>query len=136
MKLVDKWVLSLAVGCFLGAQPITEDPVMKARLARAQAQGIEESDLPPVPRSVTEPPPLPPPEIHTKDLPHSKAAKSGRHRGARTAQAGKGGHARRPGPAPVPRQARKRPRSTNQVVRQGARPADKVARKTSRRVKA
>jgi hypothetical protein len=128
MKLVNKWVLSLTVGCFVGAQAITEDPVMKARLQRAQAQGIEESDLPPVPRSVMEPPPLPPPEIHSKDLPHSRVSRSGRHRGARTAQAGKGAQARggrHARPAPEPRQARKRARST-----------DKVSRKASLRIKA
>jgi len=125
MKLVDKWVLTLTVGCFLGAQAISEDPVQKARLQRAQAQGIEESDLPPVPRSVIEPPPIPPPEIHAKDQPHARAGR-GRHRGARTAQAGHGGrHARGAAAAPEPRQVRKRARST-----------DKVARKTSRRVKA
>ena len=59
MRLVRKWGLVAAVGCFLGAQTL-EDPVMKARLLRAEAQGIEEADLPPVPRGVMEPPPLPP----------------------------------------------------------------------------
>ncbi len=117
MNFVNKWVLSLTVGCFLGAQAITEDPVMKARLHRVQAQGIEESDLPPVPRGVAEPPPLPPPDVHPKDLPHAKAGRAGRRHGART-HAGTGA-------AQGSRQARK-----------PARPAGKVARKTSGRVKA
>ena len=117
MNVVNKWVLSLTVGCFLGAQAVTGDPVMKARLQRAQAQGIDESDLPPVPRSVAEPPPLPPPDVHPKDLPHAKASRAGRRHGART-RAGKG-------PVQGPRQAGK-----------PARPAGKVARKSNGRVKA
>lgn len=57
----------LFVGCcFLGSQT-PEDPVMKARAERAQAQGIGEGDLPPLPKGVVEPPPLPPPETHVKD---------------------------------------------------------------------
>jgi hypothetical protein len=40
---------------------------MKARAQRASAQGISEGDLPPVPRGIIEPPPLPPPEAHVKD---------------------------------------------------------------------
>ena len=59
MDLVKKWGLLLTVGCFLGAQTF-DDPVMKARSQRSQAQGIEEADLPPVPRGVMEPPPLQP----------------------------------------------------------------------------
>lgn len=81
MDLIKKWGFLLALGCLLGAQTV-DDPVMKARVARAQAQGIAEADLPPVPRGVMEPPPLPPPEIHAKDMPHSLAARpSRRHRG-------------------------------------------------------
>jgi hypothetical protein len=44
-----------------------EDPVLRARAQRASAQGIAEGDLPPVPRGIVEPPPLPPPEAHVKD---------------------------------------------------------------------
>jgi hypothetical protein len=124
MNLVNKWVLTLTVGCFLGAQALTEDPVVKARLQRAQAQGIEESDLPPVPRGVVEPPPLPPPEIHAKDAPHPKVAKATRHRGAggavRTAR-----RAAAADPAPAPRA-----RSTRHgKAAGGAAPAARPARK-------
>jgi hypothetical protein len=78
----------LLLGCsVLGAQ--TPDPVMKARAERAQAQGIGEGDLPPLPRGITEPPPLPPPEIHVKDTrAGAKAAKS-RSRGKAASRATK-----------------------------------------------
>jgi len=52
-----------------------EDPVMRARIQRASALGIPEGDLPPVPRSIIEPPPLPPPEAHVKDTRGGKRAK-------------------------------------------------------------
>jgi len=78
MTLLHSWVLPLAMGCcmgcYLGAQSMPEDPVVKARQQRAQAQGVDEADLPPVPRALIEPPPLPPPEIHAKDLPHPRVA--------------------------------------------------------------
>lgn len=66
--------LGLAMG-LLGAQQVPEDPVMKARAERAQSQGISEGDLPPVPRGITEPPPLPPPELHVKDARRGKSAR-------------------------------------------------------------
>jgi hypothetical protein len=44
------------------------DPVTEAKSQRAAALGITEGDLPPVPKGIAEPPPLPPPEIHPKDL--------------------------------------------------------------------
>ena len=47
--------------------PSDGDPVTAARSQRAAAQGISEGDLPPVPKGIVEPPPLPPPEIHPKD---------------------------------------------------------------------
>ncbi|HEU4950914.1 MAG TPA: hypothetical protein VFT46_03140 [Holophagaceae bacterium] len=50
-----------------------DDPVLRARAARAAAQGIDERDLPPVPKALVEPPPLPPPETHPKDLPGYRA---------------------------------------------------------------
>jgi len=52
---------------------------MKARSERAQAQGIAEGDLPPVPRGIVEPPPLPPPETHLKDTRQGRLAKTRRH---------------------------------------------------------
>ena len=59
-----------------------EDPVMKARLARAAAQGIDERDLPPVPKTLTEPPPLPPAETSPKDMPGYRARhRRGHHHG-------------------------------------------------------
>lgn len=47
--------------------PSDGDPVTEARTQRAAALGIAEGDLPPVPKGIAEPPPLPPPEIHPKD---------------------------------------------------------------------
>jgi hypothetical protein len=132
MNLVYKWGLLLTVGCCLGAQSL-DDPVMKARLQRSQAQGIEESDLPPVPRGVTEPPPLPPPEIHAKDSPHARAAKPTRRRGGKV-RAGKQAkvesHAEPLGPARAAKSARQ-PR----LAGKAARPAGKVARRPARRGK-
>ena len=57
----------------LVAQQSPEDPVMKARAQRVQAGDAQ--DLPPVPRTVLEPPPLPPPEVHIKDTPGYRAKK-------------------------------------------------------------
>ncbi len=55
-------ILTLLTGGLVG-QGVPDDPVAKARAMRT-APG----DLPPVPRGVVEPPPLPPPETHPKDL--------------------------------------------------------------------
>lgn len=71
----------LAAG--LSAQSLPEDPVLKARAQRAQSQGVKEGDLPPVPRTVQEPPPLPAPEAHPKEGRKGKVA-------ARLAKATKG----------------------------------------------
>ena len=60
------FISSLALSLVASAQP-QEDPVLRARAQRASAQGIAEGDLPPVPRGLVEPPPLPPPEAHVKD---------------------------------------------------------------------
>jgi hypothetical protein len=125
MNLVIKWGLLLTVGCMLGAQS-SDDPVMKARMQRSQAQGIEESDLPPVPRGVMEPPPLPPPEIHAKDSPHARVAKPSRRHGGK-ARAGR--QAQAAGSAPVQGAARKpRPSKNARAAGNAARPAGKVAR--------
>lgn len=126
MDLFKKWGLVFTVGCLLGAQTV-DDPVMKARLARAQAQGIEEADLPPVPRAVMEPPPLPPPEIHAKDIPGARVARPSKRRGGKL-RAGKQPRvaAVAPAPGPTPKvKAAKR-----------ARPAGKVARRSGKRGKA
>lgn len=70
----------LAFGSMLAAQGPSEDPVMKARAQRAAAQGIAEADLPPVPKGIVEPPPLPAPEIHPRDTRGYKASRRNRHR--------------------------------------------------------
>lgn len=132
MKLVARWVLFLSMGCLVAAQTVVDDPVMKARSQRAAAQGIQEEDLPPVPRSVMEPPPLPPPEIHAKDMPQSKvvgSAKRGKLSGKRTtAKPGKRGKA-----AAVPGGKRVRasaPRAKDMP------PANRAAHKVGRKGKA
>jgi hypothetical protein len=56
--------VAVAFGLLSAQQPV-EDPVMKIKAQRAQAGG--DQDLPPVPRTVMEPPPLPAPELHVKD---------------------------------------------------------------------
>jgi hypothetical protein len=60
------FISSLALGLVASTQA-QEDPVLRVRAQRASAQGISEGDLPPVPRGIVEPPPLPPPEAHLKD---------------------------------------------------------------------
>lgn len=57
---------SLALGLAASSLP-QEDPVLRARAQRAAAQGLQDGDLPPVPKGIVEPPPLPPPEAHVKD---------------------------------------------------------------------
>lgn len=64
--------------------PSDGDPVTAARAQRAAALGIAEGDLPPVPKGIAEPPPLPPPEIHPRD------ARGGSRRGAKKAAKKKG----------------------------------------------
>jgi hypothetical protein len=68
------FISSLALSLVAAGRP-QEDPVMRARAQRASAQGISEGDLPPVPRGIVEPPPLPPPEAHVKDTRKGKKAK-------------------------------------------------------------
>lgn len=60
------FVSSLALSLIASSQA-QEDPVQRVRAQRAAALGIAEGDLPPVPRGIVEPPPLPPPEAHVKD---------------------------------------------------------------------
>jgi hypothetical protein len=60
------FICSLAAGLVASTLP-QEDPVLRARAQRAKAQGVAEGDLPPVPRGIVEPPPLPPPEAHVRD---------------------------------------------------------------------
>lgn len=91
------------------AAPVPEgDPVLAARASRAAAQGVSVDDLPAVPRGILEPPPLPPPEIHPKDLRPRRGVK--RTKGAPPAKTGQGkGAAARKGTAAPRKAARKRP---------------------------
>ena len=74
------FISSLALSLVASATS-QEDPVMRARAQRASAQGIAEGDLPPVPRGIVEPPPLPPPEAHVKDSRKSRKAKGKAQKG-------------------------------------------------------
>jgi hypothetical protein len=67
-----------------------EDPVLRARAQRAAAQGVADGDLPPVPRGIVEPPPLPPPEAHVKDLRKARRSKGRAKRGKTGARKSKG----------------------------------------------
>ena len=70
MRPARKLGLALTTLAFAGTglpSPSSGDPVTEARSQRAQSLGISEGDLPPVPKGIIEPPPLPPPEIHPKD---------------------------------------------------------------------
>ena len=83
------FISSLALSLVATAKP-QEDPVMRARAQRASAQGIAEGDLPPVPRGIVEPPPLPPPEAHVKDARKGRKAKVKTKKGKTGAKKGKG----------------------------------------------
>lgn len=76
----------------LAAQAI-DDPVIKARGEKALSQGVSDTDLPPVPRAIAEPPPLPPPETHIKDTRGYRPSKASRA----SARKGKKGHAAKAG---------------------------------------
>lgn len=78
--------LALSLVAPSGAQ---EDPVLRARAQRATAQGISEGDLPPVPRGIVEPPPLPPPEAHVKDNRRGRQVKVKARKGKTSARKGK-----------------------------------------------
>jgi len=94
------FISSLALGLVAAPRP-QEDPVMKARAQRAAAQGVSEGDLPPVPRGIIEPPPLPPPEAHVKDTRKGKraAGKVKHRRGKAGSKKGRGSVARPKAPA-------------------------------------
>jgi hypothetical protein len=66
-----------------------EDPVLRTRAQRAAAQGVADGDLPPVPRGIVEPPPLPPPEAHVKDTRRGRRSK-GKGKKKRSSQKSKG----------------------------------------------
>lgn len=92
------FITSLALSLVASAQP-QEDPVLRARAQRASAQGISEGDLPPVPRGIVEPPPLPPPEAHVKDNRKARRAKGKVKRGKAGARKGKVAATRAKAPA-------------------------------------
>ena len=75
------------------------DPVLRARAQRASAQGISEGDLPPVPRGIVEPPPLPPPEAHVKDTRKGRQAKGKTKKRKAGSKMGKAPYARAKAPA-------------------------------------
>lgn len=82
------WIVSASLGLVLSAQaPDFSDPVLRARAERAAAQGIPERELPPVTQGLVDPPPLPPPETHVRDL--RRATKGRVQRSARTVKRGK-----------------------------------------------
>lgn len=77
------FISSLALSLVASAHP-QEDPVLRARAQRASAQGLADGDLPPVPRGLIEPPPLPPPEAHVKDSRKASRTKAKGRRGKAT----------------------------------------------------
>ena len=96
MKFLRVLVLSaLSMEMAFGFQG-AEDPVMAARAQRAAAQGIADADLPPVPKGIAEPPPLPSPEIHPRDTRGYKAARRSRH--GKRSKAMRRGKGHRPAP--------------------------------------
>ena len=76
-----------AIVSVLSAQQAVEDPVMKIRDQRASTG---EGDLPPVPRAILEPPPLPAPETHVKDTRGWRASRTARRAHRRVVQRSKG----------------------------------------------
>ena len=92
------FISSLALSLVASTRP-QEDPVLRARSQRALAQGISEGDLPPVPRGIVEPPPLPPPEAHVKDSRKGRRSKGKLKKRKPGTRKGKGATARSRTPA-------------------------------------
>ena len=92
--IISSLALSLAA-----ASPAQEDPVLRARAQRASASGIAEGDLPPVPRGIVEPPPLPPPEVHVKDSRKAHKVKGRVRKGKTSAKKAKGARGSAKAPA-------------------------------------
>ena len=78
MKILHSVVLLGLAGTMVFARQVPDDPVLKARAQRALAMGISEGDLPPVPRTIAEPPPLPAPETNYKDTRKGRASRASR----------------------------------------------------------
>lgn len=93
----------------MSGPPVADgDPVVAARAQRAASLGLAVDDLPPVPRAIVEPPPLPPPEIHPKDLRPRRGVRSA---GSRKTKAAAGKPVKKATPArkaaPAGKNARK-----------------------------
>lgn len=71
MRLRSLGILLVLASVLAGQAPV-EDPVLKARAQRGAG------DLPPVPRGILEPPPLPPAVSHVKDTPGWRASRKSR----------------------------------------------------------
>lgn len=87
-------ISALALGLVAPARS-QEDPVVKVRAQRSASLGIPDGDLPPLPKGIAEPPPLPPPETHVKDTRRGRRARH--HKPVR-----KKGHGRRKAPRKAP----------------------------------
>lgn len=97
MKLRRLGAASVAL-TLMGVSAPDSDPVVAARAQRAAAQGVSEDDLPPVPKGIIEPPPLPPPEIHPKDLRPRRGARRAKGATTRKGAATKKGTPAKKGP--------------------------------------
>lgn len=84
----------VAFGVLAAQQPI-DDPVMKAQAQRAVVGA--DQDLPPVPRTVMEPPPLPPPEVNIKDTKGYKSKKGKKGKGGAVKKGSKSGKGKKAG---------------------------------------
>jgi hypothetical protein len=98
MRLRSLGILVVLAGVLSG-QALVEDPVLKAQAQRG------ENDLPPVPRGILEPPPLPPPVTHVKDTRGWRASRTARTNRRKVVKKPK---ARRPA-LPVKKVVKKRP---------------------------
>ena len=67
-------ISALALGLVATARG-QEDPVLKIRAQRSASLGLPDGDLPPLPKGIVEPPPLPPPETHVKDTRRGRRVK-------------------------------------------------------------
>jgi len=93
------------------------DPVLKAKAIRALENG---KDLPPIPRGLIEPPPLPPPELHLHDIRKGRGVASKSKKpvakssiGAQKSQAGASKPAAKPTLAPQQKPKQGAAKATN-----------------------
>jgi len=115
------------LACSLLQAQVPEDPVVKVRAQRAISQGSGGGDLPPVPKGIIEPPPLPPPEVHVRDMVRSsRSSTATTARVARKKALRKGRAAQTVKTAKAPK-ATKAPKA--KVTRKATRSGKKRARK-------